>query len=857
MSSSDDEWRNPPAFPGSRLGGGVGGDALMAARRRGLQGRSDPVGQGGSARPRQDAGPATKSSAGLPWDELPPQGQTAPKQQTQSTQQDTVTKPHPEATAGVTEEALETLRRELEAKKKVLAAAKEKEEALRERWSAQKAQRLAQIAQLDTKLAQAQNEMDEIKAAAERELHEVEVEQQKKLAEERERMEKALREEYEPQIEAQRALLKDLQEKEAKLQSELNASDAAKDVINKCVSSALLTILDRVEGMFNEDSEVMREWECEVERLVSHEVRSSFAVASDSEAQREREEYQKLLQETLAFWRKAEEEEREYVLKMDEQLLLDLQSLVHDDLDRLQREEMSMEEMYVESREAWVAQHQQSLQRELDAALCRRASEFEEQRTMRHEIHLERMKAAEEKQKDMVEIQRWFHEKQMAILREQHAKEEKVAELRDRVLSATRSDVMKATEEFADIVHVVEDLLGKIKDYRATVDDGRVALEEDCRRALEGREATLTALQDIVSKQTVTTTEEYNSLVSTVNKLESVRSLVEQHIESERVWLGKQEAVFKRNKTEWEREYRRWRQMVEDEKIQVQDRFNYALNELREAALLLAQEERDSQAEHTAMSSWLQTVSEEAVSEMRQLEQREEDLKGRHDAMVRLTEEMQQKGATIVEEWKKLQHEREELLKEKSVLHEDELRLEQTAQYLQSLKAQLEALRAETTSAKTHADVLQNELLTSSAAMNHMQSRGGMLRTGRVHLGPSRQHPAMDTRGENRLPQRVLQELRELVVGEKTQVRQTAAGVAVAAAVPSEQENESPCAAKGQVTLNPPTTQVSQRQRANHTDPQSASEGSPSNFLDSSNNNFTSLIAFTDSDTPQRSHHSS
>ncbi|KEG07883.1 hypothetical protein DQ04_08571040, partial [Trypanosoma grayi] len=485
MSSSDDEWRNPPVFPGGMSRGG-GESSLLAARRQAAQRQREAA---ALRVPTKDPPALQENFTAIEQSEPPKQSQ-----------------------AEVTEEMLESLRRELEAKKKVLAAANEKETALRDRWRAQKAQKLAELAQLDAKLRHQQDKMEEVKAAAEREVRDAEDAQRQRLSEERSRLEAEIREQYEPQIAAQRALLEELQQREAKLQAELSAGDTAKDLVNKCIGSALVTILQRVEGMFADNAAATGDWEDDVQRLVRHEVRSSFAVASDSEAQHEREDYQKLFEDTLAFWRKAEEEERDYVLKMDEQLLLDLQSMVHDDLDRLQREELGMEELYVESREAWATQQQEMLKRELDAAMERRAAEFDEQRSQRHQLHVERMKAVEEKQQDMVEKQRWLHEKHMALLREQHAREEQIADTHRRIAAATHADVSRTTEEFTRIVHAVEALLQRLKDYRTAVDEGRAALDNDRRRALEARETTLAALQHAVTQQTVAVGAEHDAL---------------------------------------------------------------------------------------------------------------------------------------------------------------------------------------------------------------------------------------------------------------------------------------------------------------------------------------------------------
>ncbi|EAN77146.1 hypothetical protein, conserved [Trypanosoma brucei brucei TREU927] len=855
MGSSDDEWQNPPVFPGGRRpgAGGSGENAMLAARRRAMQERreADSSQRGGLA-----SGPVVQPSGkaveSLPWDD----SSDSVKQQPQRPQMQ-VQVPPPQAASAVTEEMLETLRRDLEAKKKVLSAAKEKEEALREQWRAQKAQRMAQIAQLDEKIRRQQDAVEDVKAVAERELRDAEAAQQQRLREEKERMEMEIREQYEPLIAEQRAQLKELQAKETKLQAELNAGDNAKDLVNRCISSALATILQRVEGMFAEDTSTMNEWENDVQRLVRNEVRSSFAVANDTEAQREREEYQRYFEDTLDFWRRAEAEQRERVLKMDEQLLLDLQSMVHDDLDRLQREEFNMEELYVQSRETWAEQHQQLLQRELNAAMSRRAAEFEEQRAARHELHLERMKVAEERHHETVQKLRWFHEKQMTLLREQYAKEQRLEEQRMMLASAAQEDVARATEEFGHVADAVEGLLQLLKDYRQSVDEGRASIDEERRRTLEAREATLNALQDIVSKQTVATNDEYTSLSTTLNKLETVRAMVEQHLEDERIWLGKQEASFARSKAEWEREYRRWKQMVEMEKSQVLERYNGVLSELHQVATLLSEEERDVQTEQTSISSWLRHVSEEAGAEVRQLQKREEDLKERQIKMQALGDEVQTKGFQLNEQWEKLRLERQQLVNEENVLREDEAKLRQTSHYLRMLQAQIEGTKIESVAAKDRVRSLQCELLASRTAIDQMRQpkKCDFRHRAEPIEVPIRRQAQNIENDSTRLPLRVLNELRELLDTEETCRDQ---GPVVTFSTNSKLQKVSheafspPPREEGGNTQNRSRHREERRSRTDkrktkYTDPADISRDTFSQTCNSSNN-FTTLIGFSDSE---------
>ncbi|KAF8298951.1 hypothetical protein TcYC6_0069350 [Trypanosoma cruzi] len=842
MSSSDDEWRNPPDLLARRAAGRRGGeDAMLAARRKAVQR------QHGSA---ALAPPPTQPPAQEPL--------MVPEQLTRKTM------PPPKRETGVTEEMLESLRQELEAKKKVLSAAKEKENSLREKWRALRAQKLAEIAQLDVKLRQHKDAMEDVKASAEREVREAEDAQKQQLKEERIKVASAVREQYEPQIVALRSQLEGLQQQEAKLKAELGVGETVKDLLHKCVGSALATILQRVNDLFAAESSTMESWEDEIQRLVRHEVRSSFAVTTGSEAQREREDCQKIFQELLEFWRKAEEEEREHVLKMDEQLILDMQSMVHDDLDRLQREELSMEEMYTESREAWASQHQEILKRELDAAMSRRTAEHEEQRALRHQLHLERLKAVEENHHDMLEKQRWFHEKHMALLREQHVKEERLAEQRSRVNAAMQADASRATEEFNRIVHAVEALLKRMKEYRAAIEDGRAAIESDRRRALEAREETLTMLQELVTKQNVSVGEEYNSLMATLSRLEGLRRTMEQHLEEERLWLGKQEANFANGKTEWEREYRRWKQMVEDEKSNIQERFGRVLAELREATVQLAEEERDAKAEQASMVSWFRTASESAHAEVSQLRQREEDLRGRHEVMVKLLNDFQRTTEQVDEQWRQLRQERQDLMKESEALRSDEMQLRQSRQYLHLLQEQLDAKRIETAEGHGRINALRRELQLSKEAVENLPGQMPEARHQMLPAAPPNFCHAMPAarQNANRLPLRVLHELRGML-GKKSRQIPVRAVVsespepAVDLTFASTAAETSPVHRRMAPQHEQPRSYQAGKPEHTYVDPVDSSRDTSTHLYDTSNNNFTSLINFSDTESTRHSLHTS
>ncbi|CCW62161.1 unnamed protein product [Phytomonas sp. EM1] len=676
-----------------------------------------------------------------------------------------------EAELRVSEESVEHLRRQLEAKKRLLRSKREKESAWIDKWRADKAQRQAEIRQIETKLSAVKNSVEEAKARAEAELSQAEARYELEMLEARRRIEEEVKSQFEPQIAELQSKLEAMRKEEAELRAQLDAQGGANDLVQNAITAAVRTILQGIEEKFSKDALKSEEWIKTVEQLVRHEVRSSLAVSADSEAQSEREEQKKNFADILEFWRQAEEEVRDRTQKMDEVLLSDLQSALHEDLARLQKEELSMEEVYIKSREAWASQHQAMLQAEVDAVIQRREAEFAEYRKLRDQIHLERVAGIEHRHQQQMSLEDRMHKEEMERLRGHFAQEEHLNEERQRIAVAAQQDIAKAMESFKGVAASMEAVLTSLKDYRACVDEGRAALESDRQAALTDRQKTLESVRELVTSLHTTIDADYRSLNEASSKLQLAKEQMEELMRSEAVWLTQQEAAYTKSRESWEREYRRWKQLVKQERHNVEERFYETLGVLRDSVAQLGAEEQEIEVQSAAMKRAFAEMESSIAKDIAALQTKQQELQSRKEAMSGMLGTLDQKGEEITRQWHALQEERVSLASEWDALREEESRLQQMAHSLNLVNSQCDATRAQAAAAAEHGRILQQHLSMTRDAVEH--GLGRSLPSGSnqkaypiapaAHADPSRHlhqpRSANVLSKKDRLPLRTLKEL--------------------------------------------------------------------------------------------------
>lgn len=685
------------------------------------------------------------------------------------------------------EATVEQLQRDVAAKQKLLQATKDRETALLDKWRAAKAQRQAEVEQLNGKLRRVWAELEDAKSVSETKVRESQDAHEAELPAARRRVEQEVKAEYEAKITAAQQQLDAAKQEEERLRQLLDEKSgsgdggAARNVVNAALTAAVSAVLHRIDDVFtSEEAEGLRmtAWRTELQTLVQREIDTSFAVGVDSEAQAERMEYTRFFDDMLAFWRAAEDQERERVLKMDETLLTDLQAMAQQDLRRLQDEALSMERVYVESREAWAMEHQRLLQRELEAALQRREAELQEQRRQRHGVHVERLRDAEARHKDVMAREEALHQREMEQLRACFTREEELRAEQQRVHAAAQADVAQSSALLHDVMTTAEEAAASVTAYERALEESRHRMEEERAAQWAEQAATLERLQRLAATQCSSTDSERRALEDCASQLRLASQNLERHLQDEAAWLTQQEASHKRSRDEWEREYRRWQQLVEQERQSAEARFHDALLALQTSMGLLETEEREVAVEAAAMHRTFGDMEALAQREIEALRRRAADVQSRSVAIADTQTRLAQKRAATVEAKQQLEAAQLRLQEEQAELRHDEERLRDMAEALRHARAQAAARQMQMSDARQLADAARAPPYPGAAAetfavapsvhsvppaMQATDTRLANDRATRPHVGgdasavKKRKHRS----DPHRLPNRVLHELHE------------------------------------------------------------------------------------------------
>ncbi|GET92841.1 hypothetical protein, conserved [Leishmania tarentolae] len=749
-SSSDDDAWMPKSTP-SGITASSGQAAMLEARRRALQQQRE-MQQQGRQRPPQAGGrvgvntkataSSRKTESSLPdvfggSEDDVTQG-AFPTSAFPSPQSPQTTKASPTAVPAEVpppppshEVTVDQLQRQIAAKQKLLQSTREREAALIEKWQAAKAQKQAEVEQLNRKLHRLCSTMEAEKSAAETKIRESQDEHEAALRAARQSVEKAVKAEYDAKISEAEQQLCAARKEEADLRELLGkssdgdgAAGAARDVVKTALTAAVSSMLRRLDDVFESeeaDGLKMDEWRAELEALVQREIQSSFAVGVESETQAERMEYARFFEDMLAFWRSAEDQERERLLKMDEALLADMQAMTQQELKRLQDEALGMERVYVESREAWAAEHQRLLQRELEATLQRRETELQEQRRQRHSLHVERLRDAEARHKDIMAREEALHQKEMEQLQTYFSREEDLRAEQRRIQVIAQEDVAKSTALLRDIMTTVEDAAATVKAYEAAVDEGRRCVEVEREGHFKEQAEMLKHLQQLAATQCSSTEAERAALDDCASQLRLTSQNLGRHLQDESAWLAQQETTYKRSKDEWGREYRRWQHLVEQERQAAEERFHEALLALEESLNLLDTEERELAVETAAMNRSFGDMETLAQKEIESLRRRAADVQSRSAAIEDVQTQLSQKKAAMAEAKKKLSLAQKHLEEDQTELRLDEERLRDMVEALRVARSQV-AFRSYDTELLRKVDAQRLLQLAGAAATTAMDS---------------------------------------------------------------------------------------------------------------------------------------
>lgn len=587
------------------------------------------------------------------------------------------------------EESVSALRQKVLAKKKLLQSLREKESALMEKVRSEKAHKKAEVTQLEARLRVMWEKVESEKKDVESKIRESRDEHEKLLLDARRQAELVVRQEYEPQIAQLQLKFEALQKEEKRLKEILEQEGDTKNLLDNAVASATNAIIERLHELFSVRNETeMAKWNNEVEELVRHEVRSSFAVGVGTEAQSERESLQKYFYDMLELWKQVEEEERERILKMDDNLLLDIQKMAQDNISRLQNEEMALEEVYIQSREAWATQHQKMLDVEQEAALQRRELDFNEQRVLLNQLHDERMKFVEEHHEEEMKLEETHHQKELRLLREFSQREEELQDRQYQTLLSTHQEVQNATQSLEVILNIVAEIAKSMTEYQEEVDQSRMALDDEQIKALEERERMLESIKEILINQQRAVEGQHKQLSSTVVELSSLENAIQAHLHEEERWLAQQEASSTASREEWQREYRKWKQMIEMERCRTEEQFSEALSALQTCITAMEHEEREVKVEMNAMTDAFVDLAHETKKEVQFLDTRERELQVRHESLKEVLQQLGQQSSEMAEQYQNLVEQRKQLGRERTRITNETAKFKQfenTVQLLQSV----------------------------------------------------------------------------------------------------------------------------------------------------------------------------
>ncbi|KPI86095.1 hypothetical protein ABL78_4856 [Leptomonas seymouri] len=694
MSSSDDDWMPQIRQRGS--GADTGQSAMMDARRRALQRqreaqqqqRREPVTQSTPA-------PAKNTESELPdfLADLNTNEDNAAISVLASTRQPTMIFPTagaPSPSTGAAfslpppqthEATVEELQRQIAAKKKLLQSTKEREAALNEKWRVTKALKQAEVERLNGSIRRVWAAMEDEKSASETKIREAQDQHEAELRAARRSVEQEVKAEYDAKIaEAQKQLgsAKAEEERLRQLLEDKGGSAATKDTVNTALTAAITAVMHKLDDVFQSeeaDGLRMEAWKSELQASVRREIQTSFAVGVESETQAERDEYERFFSEMLSFWRSAEDQERERLLKMDEVLLADLQMMAQQDLKRLQDEELAMERVYVESREEWAMEHRKLLQRELESALQRREAELQEQRRQLHDLHVERLRDADARHKDAMAKEEALHTQKMEQLRTFISREEGLRSEQQRIEAAAQESVMQAANVLTGVMASAEETAAVLCSYEQAVGEVQRRVEVEREQYFKEQESLLERLQSLAATQCCNADAERKALEDCAMQLRLTSQTMERHLQDETAWLAQQESTYKCSRDEWEREYRRWQQLVQQERQAAEERFHESLTGLQQSLQLLEAEERDVVVEGSALQRTFAEVEAAAKREVEALQRRAGDVQSRSVAIAETQTRLSQQREATAEAKKQLTLAQQQLEEEKAELRVDEERL--------------------------------------------------------------------------------------------------------------------------------------------------------------------------------------
>lgn len=679
------------------------------------------------------------------------------------------------AAARTTAEQLEELRKlrtTASLKSDELETAKKKEQELEaqlRRAKLEHEQRISMIVDETNKLCR---EIDDERTRQHEILDKATQEHEQFVRAERARIEREVGHAVDPELKQLDADVNRLREEKKMLQQQIAAANASGSEVDRLLTDAVTRVVGKMNATFEEQFKADTSFVDIVREIVRTEVKQSFVSRAQEEEVEERAQFAKDFDEMLSQWKVAEEQERFHVLRQDEQLLADLQSIAHESLDQIQKEELALQQSFLSQREQWMRSHRAALQAEMEASLQRRSLEFEEIRGLRRDAFAARIKDVEDQHLADMQRDREVYEAKVESIRETANMKQKMHDEKAKLLKDVQREAENAVGELKDVLLTVSSAVDRVDEYRRTVDEARTIVARDQDRLSAERKVMLDECQQVLSEQLVHIDQERRLLAEGTAKLESAHGTLQRQLTEERAWAQETHGRVERSRSEWEREYRKWQQVAAHERRAAEQRFADSMRELNNLAAALDDEAQAIESEIDALHRRTDDRARSVKSELEALDDRERQTQRRTEAVAQVVSDLETRSRQLGMEWQKLQAQKHELLAQRRELEQEEARMSALAEQLHLMRGQALSLQSDAATAKERKKNIDANL---QAAREMMTAQSDAIRSEAARVrgqqaaagGPGASSGRMltmmmsrsDAQSQDRLPMKLMNEI--------------------------------------------------------------------------------------------------
>ena len=580
--------------------------------------------------------------------------------------------PPPAAPQEITEATLVALRKQIDERKKLIAELKQQDaEEQRKHEEEQKSVSL-EISNLEKASKVEADRMEEERAQTQQALVDARSEAEAEVRRAKAAYEAELQSVKPQELDALERRVAALRLQKQTLSDGVVVAATNKSLVDAAISSALAVLCDNMDEVFRKQLEADDAWAQRIRDEVRKEIKESFLGVSREDIVSEEREYSTAFEQMLKDWQNADEAEAQLASHCDDKLLAELRSTWQQDLDRLQREEAAILSAYADNREAWIQSYREIMKRELDESFQRRTAEFEELRRLRQAFYADRLAQSETNAKRDMDRDRELHQERMKLLNEQQAAHELLDEERHKANAAIREEAAQTAVALREVASTITCVLERLDKYRDHIDGERDSLEDQRRNVLIERESALNELQQFLVAQVSSIEDERRSLMAVGVKVDTLSGSLKRFAEDQSSWSAKMKSAVERNRTEWEREYRRWQLIADKERRAAEERFHDVVRDLQHATVAIDKEAQQLTLEGERSRLRADERAKHIAAESIALRQRGDDIEMRRMAVEEAMGAIERRRAELSSEWQRLHAARRELDSERSHLAEQQ-----------------------------------------------------------------------------------------------------------------------------------------------------------------------------------------